>query len=302
MFLQVLKTARPNFLILTPVCIFLGVSPLIAGGHAIDFLDLSFVLIGGLLAHTSANALNEYYDFKSGLDLITHKTAFSGGTGTIPAHPEIAPAVFKFGTASLFITVLIGLYFIQQTGWPLLPLGLAGVALIIFYTGPINRIPLLCLLAPGIGFGLFMVIGTQLALLGHFMLNFSLLSFVPLFLVSNLLLLNQYPDVEADTKIGRRHLPIAYGIATSNRVYSIFALLSLGAIIYYVISGFLTVYSLISILPMFFAFVAYKGAVQFGKSIGEYPHYLAANVLATLLTPFFLAVSISLGEFSKFLE
>ena len=295
MSLQVLKTARPNFLILTPVCIFLAVSPLIAGGHSIDILHLFLVLLGGLLAHASVNALNEYYDFKSGLDLITQKTGFSGGTGTIPAHPEIAPAVFRFGLASLFITVLIGLYFIQQTGWQLLPLGLAGVALIVFYTGPINRNPLMCLLAPGIGFGLFMVIGTQLVMLGQFKPDFSLLSLVPLFLVSNLLLLNQYPDVEADTTVGRRHLPIAYGIAASNRVYSIFALLTLSAIILFVISGFLTVYSLTAILPMVFAFVAYKGAVQFGKSIGEHPQYLAANVLATLLTPLFLAVSISFG-------
>ncbi len=38
-------------------------------------------LLGAFLAHISVNTLNEYFDFKSGLDLETIKTPFSGGSG-----------------------------------------------------------------------------------------------------------------------------------------------------------------------------------------------------------------------------
>jgi len=41
-------------------------------------------LLGAFLAHVSVNTLNEYYDFKSGLDLETIRTPFSGGSGALP--------------------------------------------------------------------------------------------------------------------------------------------------------------------------------------------------------------------------
>ncbi len=42
------------------------------------------------------------------------------------------------------------------------------------------------------------------------------------FLVSNLLLLNQFPDLEADRSAGRRHLPIVLGRPSSSQVFGYF--------------------------------------------------------------------------------
>ena len=135
-----------------------------------------------------------------------------------------------------------------------------------------------------------MVIGTQIALLGELHAQYALLSLVPMFLVSNLLLLNQYPDIEADRSVGRRHLPIVHGIVISNRVYLGGVLLTLIAIMFYVSSGFLSPAALLASLPMLLAFVAYRGARQYGALIGEHPAFLAANVLAALTTPLFLGL------------
>ena len=44
-------------------------------------------------------------------------------------------------------------------------------------------------------------------------------SLVPFFLVSNLLLLNQFPDVEADRFAGRKHFPILVGRTVSGYIY-----------------------------------------------------------------------------------
>ena len=41
-------------------------------------------------AHLAVNMLNEYFDFKSGLDFKTQRTPFSGGSGTLPANPHLA--------------------------------------------------------------------------------------------------------------------------------------------------------------------------------------------------------------------
>ncbi len=48
----------------------------------------ALVLLGALAAHGAVNALNEYADYRSGLDLRTARTPFSGGSGTLVDHPQ----------------------------------------------------------------------------------------------------------------------------------------------------------------------------------------------------------------------
>jgi 1,4-dihydroxy-2-naphthoate octaprenyltransferase len=118
---------------------------------------------------------------------------------------------------------------------------------------------------------------------------------VPFFLVNNLLLLNQYPDIKADTEVGRHHLPIVYGTTIGNRVYNSFAVAAIVVIISSVLVGYFPVLSLIALLPMPLAFFASSGALKYGEAIGNYPQYLSANVAVALLTPLLLGVSIMIG-------
>lgn len=67
---------RPNFLILTPACVFLGIATAFWSGATLNALYIVLILAGALMAHISVNALNEYHDFKSGLDLVTEATPF----------------------------------------------------------------------------------------------------------------------------------------------------------------------------------------------------------------------------------
>ena len=82
--------ARPNFLILTPVCISLGLASVLLTEGWVDWGTLAVILIGALMAHVSVNALNEYQDFQSGLDFKTERTPFSGGSGTLVLQPRLA--------------------------------------------------------------------------------------------------------------------------------------------------------------------------------------------------------------------
>ncbi|MCK4675232.1 MAG: prenyltransferase [Gammaproteobacteria bacterium] len=290
-----IQSIRPPFLILTPVCVFLGMSTVVANQADISLLLLVLALLGALLAHISVNTLNEYFDFKSGLDLITIKTPFSGGSGALPKNPEMAGAILTIGTASLIITLIIGSFFIWKHGIEIIPLGIAGLLLIVTYTGWINKHPFLCLIAPGSGFGFLMVVGTQFVLQGEYTTLSWHTALIPFFLVNNLLLLNQYPDIQADASVGRNHFPIAYGINRSNIVYGIFALLTTVTIAGYVLLGYLPLLSLIALLPMPLAFFALTGAIKHGATIGDFPQYLKANVAVTILTPLLLGISISLG-------
>lgn len=286
---------RVPFLVLTPVCIFLGVSISFAIQPMINYTMVSIILIGAIAAHISVNTLNEYYDFKSGLDLITEKTPFSGGSGALPNHPEIAKSVLSVGILSLVLTILTGVYIIFERGMEIMPIGLVGVVLIVAYTQWINRSAFLCLIAPGLGFGVLMVVGAHVVLIdGHSQFAW-LISLVPFLLINNLLLLNQYPDIEADSSVGRNTFPIVFGIKNSNIIYAVFMLTAYSLIIYFIYSGSIPSLSVIALIPMSCSLFALSGAIKYAARIGAYPQYLAANVVAAVLTPLLLGATIVYG-------
>lgn len=290
-----ISTTRPSFLLLTPVCVFLGYSIALPENGNISYPLLVLVLIGALIAHIAVNMLNEYEDFRSGLDFLTVKTPFSGGSGALPMEPVVAPRVLAIVVVLLGVLFLIGIYLIYSIGLNILPIGILGIMLILTYTRWLNRYPWLCLVAPGAGFGLFMVLGTYIVLTGHYTVPAVLVSFVPFFLVNNLLLLNQYPDVDADRKIGRRHLPITYGIRFSNLVYGLFMLGAALSIILLVIFTSCPTYVLVALLPLGVGVYALHGAHKYGVHVGQHPSPMAANVVAVILTSLVLAVLLILG-------
>ena len=288
----IVQSMRIPFLVLTFVCVFLGASTVVANQTNVSLPMLTLALLGALLAHISVNTLNEYFDFKSGLDLETIKTQFSGGSGALPQNPEMLGTVLTVAVTSSIALFMIGSYFVWQFGTGIVPIGITGLVLITTYTGWINKHPFICLIAPGLGFGFLMVAGTQFVLQGQYTALSWLVAVVPFFLVNNLLLLNQYPDIKADANAGRNHFPIAYGVNRSNMVYGFFTLATAAIIIGYVLTGLLPVFSLIALLPMPLAFFSLYGAVKHGEAIGKFPQYLGANVAVTILTTLLLGISL----------
>jgi 1,4-dihydroxy-2-naphthoate octaprenyltransferase len=291
----VLRTFRLPFLVLTPVCVLLGASIVIASHTAVDAVMIALVLTGAVAAHISVNALNEYHDFNSGLDLQTRRTAFSGGSGALPDHPEAVTAVLIAGLLSLLATIAIGGFLIAVAGTSILPIGIAGTVLVASYTRWINRSPWLCLIAPGTGFGSLMVVGTHLVLTGNVSGPIWLVSLVPFFLINNLLLLNQYPDINADASVGRKTFPIVFGINNSNIVYALFMAAAYATIVLLVASKQIPVTGLFALLPLVLSLFALGGAVRYSSKIGEQPRYMAANVAAAVLTPLLLGIAIAAG-------
>lgn len=286
------NTMRPPFLLLTPACVLVGIGSA-SSVTTIDWGLAALILLGALCAHISVNMLNEYHDYKSGLDSNTRRTPFSGGSGALPANPLALNAVLIGGIATLGITLLLGLYFIALRGWTLAPLGLLGAVIIVTYTQWLNRLPFMCLIAPGLGFGVLMVMGTHLVLAGSYSPFALLVSLVPFFLVNNLLLLNQYPDLDADRAAGRRHFPIVYGLPKAHWIYTLFNLAAYGTLIGCIVLQILPVWSALALLTAPLAVRATLGAFRFdGRDIDALKPALAMNVLVNLLTPTLLGVSL----------
>jgi 1,4-dihydroxy-2-naphthoate octaprenyltransferase len=284
---------RPPFLLLALACVLLGVaSAFYSSTSALNVFHIFLTFIGGLAAHISVNALNEYADFKSGLDFKTPKTPFSGGSGTLPARPEMARTALLTGLITLAIVGVIGIYFLLVKGWGLLPIGLLGMLVIYIYTIWFTRVPLLCLVAPGLGFGILMVMGVHYALGGSYTLTSFVASLVPFFLVNNLLLLNQFPDADADKTVGRRHFPIIAGRKTSSYIYAAFNAAAYLVIILGVIFKVLPVWCLLGLLTILLAVPASLSAVRYADEPQKLGAAMGQNVLINILTPVLVAIGL----------
>ena len=287
-----LGPARLPFLVLTPACVLLGVACVQWTQGHVNLLEAALVLLGAMAAHISVNAFNEYQDFHSGLDAMTQRTPFSGGSGVLPAHPELAGTTLALAVGCLAVSVGVGLYFVALRGPALMPLGIAGVTLVLIYTQWITRHPLLCLMAPGLGFGPLMILGTHVALTGEYAGTAAAASLVPFFLVNNLLLLNQFPDAEADRRVGRRHLLVTAGAAVAARWYAALTVLAFLSIPLGVLLGLLPTGALLGLLTLALALPTVRDVLAHALAVERLLPAMARNVLINLLTPVLMAIGI----------
>jgi 1,4-dihydroxy-2-naphthoate octaprenyltransferase len=286
-----LATFRLPFLPLTLVCVFVGVAVAAWSGASLDGGFLALVLVGALAAHISVNTLNEYFDFTTGLDLQTVRTPYSGGSGALPAQPKAASLVLAIGLLASVLTIACGLWLVRRAGPGLIPFGLIGLALVYTYTQWLNRAPLLSLIAPGTGFAL-MVLGTDYVFAPNNTGNAFAAALPVFFLVNNLLLLNQYPDVDADRRAGRRHLPIVIGRARTNRVLGAFYAATYAAIIVAVVVGYLPPWALLGLGTTPLARAAFIGARRHANDIPALLPSLRRNAQVVLFTPLLLGVGL----------
>ena len=282
-----LMVIRAPFLPLSVVLAFLGVAIAWSDG----FFHLGHALLAGfglLLAHISVDVLNEYFDYRSGVDFQTKRTPFSGGSGALPGGLVSPGQALWLGLGSLLAIVLLGIYFVVVSGWWLLPLLLIAAACIVLYTPFILKMgwPEW---APGLGMGFLPVLGTYFVQAGAYSWPLVAAAVPSGILVHNLLLLNEFPDTEADGKAGRRTLPIVMGKARASVVYSVLTMTVYLWIMGWVLAGVMPAFSLIALLTAPLAARAIKGARQ-SQEMARLMPAMANNVRVVLLTQLLLGI------------
>jgi len=285
--------ARPQFLLLSVVLSFLGIS--IAwydGPFHLGYALLTFV--GLLLCHISVNVLNDYFDYESGIDLETKRTPFSGGSGILPTSRLKPKQVLWFGLIALILALPIGVYFVLARGWDLLPLLILGALFAVLYTPLITKLGF-PEWAPGLGMGTLPVLGAFFIQTTAYTFPAVIAAIPSGILVHNLLLLNEFPDVEADSKAGRKTMPILIGKSKAWMVYSALTVVVYLWIIGWVIAGTMPVFSLIALLTLPFAVKAIRGGRKHDDMNRLVPA-MANNVQVVLLTQFLLGVGYILGR------
>jgi len=288
-----LMVIRAPFLPLSVVLAFLGTC--IAwydGAFHLGYALLAF--FGLLMAHISVDVLNEYFDYKSGVDLETKKTPFSGGSGALPDGLISPRQALWLGLASFLLTIPIGVYFVLVRGWLLLPLLLIAAVCILIYT------PLILKLrwpewAPGLGMGALPVMGAYFVQTAEYTWPLVVAAIPSGILVHNLLLLNEFPDVEADRKAGRKTTPITMGKAKASILYSVLTVVVYLWIIGGVVAEVMPVFSLIALLTLPFAIKAIRGSRKH-EEMDKFIPAMASNVQVVLLTQLLLGIGYILAK------
>jgi 1,4-dihydroxy-2-naphthoate polyprenyltransferase len=297
---------RPHYMLLPVVLILVGTTAASYYTGQFNFVFALLALIGLVLCHMSVNILNDYFDFKSGVDLKTIKTPFNGGSGMLPAGKLQPRQVLVFGIICLVLAVPVGIYFTIVAGWQLLPLLLLGAFCVLLYTTVIlkNYFPEW---SPGVGLGLLPVLGAYFVQAGSYSVPALIAAMPSGFLVLNLLLLNEFPDADADLIGRKKTLPITIGIRGAAIVYSSFTIATYawiaGAVIAKYVFGLqgMPIFTLISLLTLPLAIKAMRSSFHYHglQEMNIIVPAMANNVLVVLITQALLGIGFIISQITN---
>jgi 1,4-dihydroxy-2-naphthoate octaprenyltransferase len=245
-------------------------------------------LIGLLLAHISVNTLNDYFDYKSGIDLEVRRTPFSGGSGILSAGLLSPASVGRLGLVCFLLAVPIGIYFVIVRGWLLLPILVAGALCVLLYTTHLTRWGL-GEIACGLGLGILPILGAYFVQSGTYTWQAVIAAIPSGILLHNALLLNEFPDAEADKKAGKKTFPIVMGGKKASLLYSMLIIAMYLWIAVWSIVGFMPVFALLGLLTLPLGVKAIKGARQYSEASKLVPA-LRANLMVVIGTQALLAI------------
>jgi 1,4-dihydroxy-2-naphthoate octaprenyltransferase len=293
---------RSNFLLLSVLLVGIGLSlaawSMMSDGEArFSFLRAFLLVMGVVLAHMAVNLFNEYSDYRTGIDFRTKRTPFSGGSGMMQTGETNPRSVLAAAIATLFIALVIGVYFCVVTHWLLIFIVAMGGMAIVFYTDYLARW-LLGELFAGLTLGSLVVIGSYIAMTGNWQMSLKevlplevvLISLPPGILTSLLLFLNEFPDVEADRAGGRFHLVIWLGRRRAAYLYVFGLFLVFSIIIILPIFELATSWILLALLTLPVAVRAGVTAIRYAEDTERLLPALGMNVIVVLATDALLAL------------
>ena len=217
------------------------------GGEELSWGLFGLTILGILIAHLGVNVLNDYFDVKDGTDEANAEyfQQVSGGSRAIELGLISLQGTRKLGIILTLIALGIGgliLSNINEANFTgAMQITVAGLLLGYFYTArPIRLVARRGLgeIAIFLAFGPLLTLGTGYVIFDnafqesvHFM-N-CLLMGIPLgLLTTNILLINEFPDMKSDATTGKNHLVVTFGKKVSRWIYLVFLLLAVGSSFY----------------------------------------------------------------------
>lgn len=254
-----------------------------------DFFFAVLTFAGVLSLHASVDLLNDYWDYRRGIDKITKRTKYSGGTGVLPEKLLNPKMVYIIGIVFLAIGALLGIYFVAVRGITIaIILGFAILAIYFYSTKIVNL---------GLGEVFVMIKGTMIVL-GSFYVQVGFIEPAAIYvgvivgmLSASVLLVNSFPDYEADRRSGRRTLVILLGKQKAAKIIFLPIIAPYVFIIVGIFLGYTKPLSLICLVSLPYV---YKIIKNIGKheNLDKFVPAMAATVMYARITGILLAISL----------
>ncbi len=237
------RVIRVRFLLASIIAVSVGLA--ITWWHTgnISIFDAILTMCGVLALHASVDLLNDYWDFKRGIDTTTHRTKMSGGSGVLPEGLLKPAQVYAAGITFLIIGTAIGIYFVATDGIVIGIILAFAVISIYFYSTKI------------VDWGLaevFVAIKGSMIVMGTYFVQTSqiteqsVLAGIVIGVLSSLVLfITSFPDHDADKAKGRKTLVISLGMQKACSILWIFPAITYGITIIAVVFEIFPVFCLI---------------------------------------------------------
>jgi 1,4-dihydroxy-2-naphthoate octaprenyltransferase len=283
-----MQAVRIRFLLSSILAVATGLSIAFWKYKEIDLLYASLTFAGVICLHASIDLLNDYWDYKRGIDTITRRTKFSGGTGVLPQNLLKPKSVYCAGVILLLIGSLVGAYFALVRGIIILAFVGFAVLAVYFYTTNIVNV--------GLG-ETFVAIKGTLIVVGSYYIQTSSIGISSVYagiimgiLSATVLFVNSFPDYDADRLGGRKTLVILLGKKRAARIFPGMILCTYSLIIAGAFLGYLKIYSLVSLVSLPFAIIAIMGMNNSGQ-VGKFVRVMGSTVAYSRLTGIVLTTS-----------
>lgn len=174
-------------------------------------------LLGGLMIQAGTNMYNDFKDAERDAENTTGIRPFTGGSKMIQLGLISKADMGFFAILTIVIAAAIGLYLTVSAGAGLIPIILYGLLAGLFYTNSegrfsfINAMPGLAEFFIATTYGVAMTLGAFYVQTGFYALEPLLISLPVSLLITAVLVINQFPDAEADGETEKKTLIVRIG-------------------------------------------------------------------------------------------
>ena len=288
-----LRVIRVRFLLASVIAVSVALALNWWQNSSIEPFEAVLTFAGVMALHASVDLLNDFWDFKRGIDSKTTRTKMSGGTGVLPEGLLKPSSVYRAGVAFLIIGSLIGGYFVVTDGIIIaIILGFAILSIYFYSTKIVDS---------GLGEffvavkGCMIVIGAFFIQTGEISTESILAGIVVGSLSSLVLFIASFPDHDADKSKGRKTLVIAAGKEKAAKLFWIFPTVAYSATVVGVSADLFPALSLIVFLSLPLMIKSGIGLHKNYDSVKDLVPYMSSTLMFGRLTGVLFVIGFLIG-------
>lgn len=272
-----LRVIRVHFLLASVIAVSVGLALHWSLAGTIAIFDAVLTMAGVVALHASVDLLNDFWDFKRGIDTKTRRTKMSGGTGVLPEGLLTPKAVYRAGMIFLVVGSVVGAYFVFTDGLVILAiLGFAVISIYFYSTKIVDSGAAEIFVAIK---GTMIVLGTFFIQSGHLTTEAILAGALVGILSSLVLFIASFPDYEADKSKGRKTLVIVAGRQKAASIFWAFPAIACGIVIFGVSAGLFPLFSLVMLLGVPLVVRSGLGLQKYYDRVDELVPFMSSALL-----------------------